>query len=259
MRNLLPALIILVAIFCSIQAEAQIVNIQPLLGPEDRPGFSLELKGGLSHYTGNVELFSGNASLLMRYQLRRHRFISTTSGALAMKNDAQYMNKLFSHLRYQVFFFDWFAWETWVQGAENRFTRLQLRLLAGTGPRFDILRGDVVRLAIGIHYMLEYEQISKAGAYEGEQLEKLAHRSSSYLAFTWNIVENLSLQETVYYQPKLTSPLDDFRIANEVQLTAKVSRYFALGTSFQVRYDHSAPASVKALDTITVATLTTGF
>ncbi len=259
MKILISILTILAAVTTSVSAEAQIVNIQPLLGPQDNPGFSLELKGGLSLYTGNVDLFSGKAGLLMRYQIRRHRFISTTSGALAIKNDAQYMNKLFSHLRYQVFIFDWFAWETWVQGAENRFTRLQLRLLVGTGPRFDVFRGETFRMAIGIHYMLEYERISADGAAQGEQLERLAHRSSSYLSFTWNIVENLSLQETVYAQPRLPDPLGDFRIANEVQLSAKVSRHFALGTSFQLKYDHAAPAQVKALDTITLATLTAGF
>jgi len=258
-RTFLVTLFFLVAATAPGTTAAQIVNIQPLLGPDDLPGFSLELKGGLSLYTGNVDLFSGNASLLMRYQLSRHRIISTTSGALAIKDDAQYMNKLFSHLRYQVFFFDWFAWETWIQGAEDRFTRMRLRLLAGTGPRFDVLRGETFRMAIGVHYMIEFEQISAAGATQGELLEELNHRASSYLTFTWNIVENLSLQETVYAQPKLTDPLGDFRIANEVQLTAKVSRHFGLGTSFQVKYDHASPANIKALDTITLATLTAGF
>lgn len=252
-------LIILAAILVPATASAQIVNIQPLLGPEDRPGFSLELKGGMSLYTGNVDLFSGDASLLMRYQIGQHRIISTTSGALAIKNDAQYMNKAFSHLRYQVFFYDWFGWETWVQGAQDQFTRLRLRLLGGTGPRFDAVRLENFRLAIGIHYMIEYEQLSADGASQGEPLVELNHRASSYLTFTWDIVENLSLQETVYAQPKLTNPFKDFRVSNEVQLSAKVSRYFALGTSFQVKYDHAAPATIKALDTITLATLTAGF
>ena len=259
MRTLFIGLLALIVYAAPTAATAQIVNIQPLLGPESRPGFSLELKGGFSLMTGNVDLFSGQASLLMRYQINQHRIISTTSGALAIKNDAQYMNKLFSHLRYQVFFYDWFAWETWVQGAQNHFTRLRLRVLAGTGPRFDAVRLENFHLAVGIHYMIEYEQISAEGAAPGEPLEELNHRSNTYLTFTWDIVENLSLQETVYVQPKITNPFKDFRVANEVQLTAKVSKYFGLGTSFQVKYDQAAPAGVKALDTITMATLTAGF
>jgi hypothetical protein len=257
--SLILRLTILAAVLVPATASAQIVNIQPLLGPVDRPGFSLEFKGGMSLYTGNVALFSGDAALLMRYQLGRHRIISATRGALAFKNNAQTMNQLFSHLRYQVFFFDWFAWELWGQGAEDQFTRLQLRILGGTGPRFDAVRLPTFRLGIGLHYMLEYERLRAEGAGPGEPLEELNHRASTYLTFTWDIVENLSLQETVYVQPKLTDPLGDFRVSNEVQLTAKVSRYFALGTSFQVKYDSAAPATIEALDTITLATLTAGF
>jgi putative salt-induced outer membrane protein YdiY len=195
----------------------------------------------------------------MRYQAGRHRIISSTAGALAIKDDAQYINKLFSHLRHQVFAFDWFAWETWVQGAENQFTRLNLRVLAGTGPRFDIVRDETLRLAIGIHYMLEFERISADGAAPDESLEEQNHRSNAYLSFAWDIIEDLSIQETIYAQPKLDDPVKDFRLANEIQLTAKVTKHFGLGTSFQMRYDHAAPAHVRALDTVTLATLTAGF
>lgn len=256
MRRMITTIVFIAAAIAPLTAAAQIVNIQPLLGPEDRPGFSAELKGGLSLYAGNVDLFTGNATLLMRYQLGRHRIISTTDGALAIKDDAQYINKLFSHLRHQIFFFDWFAWETWVQGAENRFTRLSLRLLTGTGPRFDIVRNENVRFAMGIHYMFEFEQITADSASPGEDLEELNHRSNTYLTLTWNIVEGLSIQETVYVQPKLTNPFADYRVSNEIQLIAKVTEHFGLGTSFQLRYDHAAPANVRALDTVTLATLT---
>jgi len=258
LRRVLSTLVFLAASLVPSAASAQIVNIQPLLGPEDRPGFSLELSGGMELRTGNVDLFTGKASLLMRYQLGRHRLISTSAGALGIKNDAQYLNNLFSHLRHQVFFFDWFAWETWIQGANNRFTRLRLRLLSGTGPRFDLARLETFRLAIGIHYMLEHETL-RSGVNPNESLNELNHRANTYLTLTWDIIEGLSFQETVYVQPKLTNPFADYRVSNEIQLTAKVTKHFGLGTSFQLRYDHAAPGGVEALDTTTMATLTAGF
>lgn len=258
MRRMIPTIVFIAAAIVPSIAAAQIVNIQPLLGPEDRPGFSLELNGGMELRTGNVDLFTGKASLLMRYQLGRHRFVSTSAGALGIKNDAQYLNNLFSHLRHQVFFFDWFAWETWIQGAENRFTRLRLRALVGTGPRFDVVRREAFHLAAGLHYMLEHETL-EGGGNPDESLNELNHRSNTYLTLTWDMVEGLSLQETVYIQPKLTNPFADFRVSNEIQLTAKVTKHFGLGTSFQLRYDHAAPGDVEALDTTTMATLTAGF
>jgi len=250
--------LILAAGLAPARAEGQIVNIQPLLGPEDRPGFSMELKGGMSLYTGNVDLFTGTAGLLMRYLAGRHRFISASSGALGIRSGAQYINKVFSHLRHQIYPCDRFAWETWVQGAENAFTRLYLRLLVGVGPRFEVVDHEKIRLAAGIHYMFESEQLSAGGAAAGEPLHELNHRSSSYLSVTLNIAGGLSVQETVYVQPRLDDPLGDFRLSNEVQLNAKASDHLALGASFQITWDRAAPAHVEALDSVTLATLTAG-
>jgi hypothetical protein len=239
-------------------AQAQIVNIQPLLGGQGEDGFDLEATGSAELKTGNVDLFVGRAALLMWYFAGSHRVISSSSGELGLKDGAEYLNSTFTHLRYQFYATEWFAWETWVQGASNRFKRLGFRGLAGTGPRFELVRGEAFTMALGIHYMFEHETLRDDLDDPDEGLTETNHRSNSYLTFSWALAPYLSLRETVYFQPLLTDPTGDFRLSNEVQLTAKVNDHLGLGANFQVAYDHAPPADVESLDTALMATLTVG-
>lgn len=234
---------------------AQIVNIQPLLGPATADGFSLELTGSAELKTGNVDLFVGKGGLLMSLSAGQHRVISASSGVLGIKNDAEYLNALFSHLRYQVYFTEAFAWEVWVQGTSDRFKRLSFRGLVGTGPRLELFRSAGFDLAIGLHYMFEMEELRRDDDPD-EPLAEENHRANTYLSFSWDILDQLTLTETVYFQPKLSAPADDFRLANEVRLTAKVHKNFGLGTNFQIAYDHAPPPEVEGLDTALLATIT---
>ncbi len=236
-------------------ATAQIVNIQPLLGPSTKDGFALELTGSVALKTGNVDLFVGTGGLLMSLASGQQRVISASSAELGIKDDAEYTNALFSHLRYQYYFTQAIAWEVWVQGASNKFKRLTFRGLAGTGPRLELLRQEGLSLAIGIHYMFEVEELRRDDDPD-EALSERNHRLNSYLSFSWDIIEQLSLSETVYFQPRLDAFSSDFRVANELQLTAKVTQHFALGTNFAVAYDHEPPPDVEALDTSLLATMT---
>jgi hypothetical protein len=248
-------LLLLIPLLNASPAAAQIVNIQPLLGPATADGFSLELTGSAELKTGNVDLFVGKGGLLMSYFAGDHRIISASSGELGIKNDAEYMNALFSHLRYQVYFTEAFAWECWIQGASNKFKRLSFRGLAGTGPRLELFRGEGFNLAIGLHYMFEVEELRRDDDPE-ESLAETNHRSNTYLSFSWDLLEQLTLTETVYFQPKLNAPADDFRLANEVRLVAKVHKNFGLGANFVVAYDQEPPPQVEGLDTSLLATIT---
>jgi len=253
-RFIIRFLFLLVATTTS-PALAQIVNIQPLLGPATADGFSLELTGSTELKTGNVDLFVGKGGLLMSLSAGKHRVISASSGELGIKNDAEYMNALFSHLRYQVYLSEAFAWETWVQGASNKFKRLSFRGLAGTGPRLELFRRKGFNLAIGIHYMFEIEELRRDDDPD-EPLAEKNHRSNSYLSFSWDILEQLTLTETVYYQPRLDGPMEDYRMANELRLIAKVHKNFGLGTNLVLAYDRDPPPDVEGLDTSLMATIT---
>lgn len=251
---LLPTLVLL--LLWPAFSRAQIVNIQPLLGGEGEEGFDLELTGSIEHKSGNVDLFVGRGSLLMWHLAGPHRVISSSSGELGIKNEAEYLNNTFTHLRHQWYATGWFAWETWIQGATNRFKRIAFRGLAGAGPRFDLFRGVGFSLALGAHYMFEVEELRALGEGPDDDLAERNHRMNSYMTFSWDILPQLSVTETVYFQPRFGEPTRDFRVSNEVQLTARVTDHLGMGTNFQVLYDAASPTAVENLDTSLMATLT---
>jgi putative salt-induced outer membrane protein YdiY len=249
------AIVLLSLVLTARPAKAQIVNIQPLLGHGQQDGHLVEFSGAVEHRTGNLDLFFGKAGLLASYVANRHRVISSSSYELGIKNDAEYVHAAFSHLRYQYYATKLFAWETWVQGASNRFKRLSFRGLAGTGPRLEFFGQGPFRLSMGVHYMFELEEL-RSSPDATDALEEASHRSNSYLSFSWDLLANLVLTETLYFQPRLNAPATDFRLANEVHVTAKVTRHFGLGTTFQVAYDSQPPEAVTRLDTALFASVT---
>jgi len=251
---LLPTLVFL--LLCPALSRAQIVNIQPLLGGEGEEGFDLELTGSVEHKSGNVDLFAARSTLLMWYIAGAHRVISSSSGEMATKNGVEYLNNTFTHLRYQLYATRWFAWETWLQGATNRFKRIGFRGLAGTGPRIDLFRSSGFTMAIGAHYMFEFEELRASSDSPDDVLNERNHRMNSYLTICWDVLPQLRVTETAYFQPRFGEPTRDFRVSNELQLTARVTDHLGLGTSFQVLYDAAPPTTVDDLDTSLMATLT---
>ena len=130
-------------------ADAQIVNVQPLMNSgEEVDGFQGEIAASLTLKTGNVDLLLGTGSALLTYRIGAHKLISSSTAELGIEGDDTFVERVFTHLRHQVTILDWLTWETYGQVATDRFRRLSLRGLAGTGPRFSIVEGPAVAFAV---------------------------------------------------------------------------------------------------------------
>jgi hypothetical protein len=247
-------------------AAAQIVNIQPLVTRADKEGFQGEFTGSLKLQTGNSELFLVDAGLLGLYGKGIHRLISSSSVALGYRGgvdaDSRFLQRLFTHLRWQVRLPRLVTWETYAQAAQDRFRRLTLRVLGGTGPRFDFIEGNAVSLALGLAYMLEHERLSatelSSGATDPGSSET-NHRASLYLSARFAIAPLFSFIHSSYFQPLLTDPFGDFRFSSETGLAIRVRRRLSIAIVFSVAFDSDPPAEVKKTDTTTDVKLAVSF
>ncbi len=235
------------------RAEAQIVNVQPLLkSPE--PGFRGALGGSLTWKTGNVDLLLTKGTVFVRYLRGAHLLLSSSRGELGLKSGDDFLERLFSHLRWQWRFVDAVTWETYGQVASDRFKRLRLRALAGTGPRFQLLDGEAGSLAVAVSYMFEHEQLGASDAADSERVED-NHRLSMYLTGEVKLDDRLSVLHTTYVQPRLDAPLDDVRVLSETTLRVKLTERLGLGVGVVFAYDSAPPMDVKLLDTATDVSL----
>ncbi|MEZ4266693.1 MAG: DUF481 domain-containing protein [Myxococcota bacterium] len=248
------------------RAAAQIVNVQPLVTRADKEGFQGELTGSLKLQTGNSQLFLVDAGLLALYGKGIHRLISSSSASLGYRgginDESRFLQRLFTHLRWQVRLPRLVTWETYAQAAQDRFRRLSLRVLGGTGPRFDFIEGNAVSLALGLSYMLEHERLSSTELSDGTTdpgVSETNHRASLYLSARFSIAPAFSFIHSSYFQPLLTDPFGDFRFSSETGLAIAVTKRLSIAIVFAVSFDSEPPAEVKKTDTTTDVKLAVAF
>ena len=234
-------------------ASAQIVNVQPLLKSAE-PGFRGAVGGSLTWKTGNVDLLLTKGTVFLRYLQGAHLFLSSSRGELGIKNGDDFLERLFSHARWQWRLGDVVTWETYGQVASDRFKRLRLRGLAGTGPRFRLLDGEAGSLAVAVSYMFEHEQLGASDAADSERVEN-NHRLSMYVTGELKLDQRLSILHTTYFQPRLDAFIEDFRLLSETTLNVKLTSRLGLGVGFVLAYDSAPPMGVKPLDTATDVSL----
>lgn len=254
------ALVVAAAVLCSVgfaqRAEAQIVNVQSLIG-EIKEGVSGGVDASADWRTGNVALLILSGAGTLRYKHDKDLVFAIVKGDYGKLigdgvPDTKFMKKTFEHVRYRRAFHPRVTGEAFVQNEADEFRRLLLRALVGVGPRFTIVAEPSVFVAAGVAYMFEYEKIREdmeldAGATQSN------HRLSSYAVVSIGPNDKIKVGDTVYFQPRVDDP-GDFRLLNELSLLSKISTHVAIKTAFVLAYDTSPPDKIKKLDT----TLQTG-
>jgi hypothetical protein len=241
--RLLVALLLL-----SSAAEAQIVNVQPLLAKHEmHPGLGLSLESSLDWRTGNVNLLLFAANLVARYRQGRHHVFVLGHAEVGIKGGERFLSKDLEHLRYRVAVYGPLDFETYLQHDRDEFRRLALRVVWGGGPRLRILMTRRYEAAVAASYLGEYQQLRDddkpdAGA------TRLMHRVSTYATFVVRLGSRFSLAETVYAQPRIGLPRD-VRLLEEVELLGNLTQHLSLKLAWTLAYDNVPPIGVEPLDT----------
>jgi putative salt-induced outer membrane protein YdiY len=229
-------------------ATAQIVNVQSRIG-EVPQGFSGQLEGTLDWRTGNVDLLATAGAATLRYRHDRHLAFAIARGEYGRSGEPsrRFMARTFAHLRYRRELTPLVAIEGFGQHELDRFRRLELRALVGAGPRFTLLSGGTFGLALGTAYMLEREALDDNPDASDAGRSTTTHRLSSYAIFSIKANENVSLVNTIYFQPAFADP-GDLRLLEELSLVAKLSGWLAVKTAYALAYDAAPPSLLESTD-----------
>jgi len=248
-------------VLCSASANvnARVVNVQSLIRPDMPEGLQGEVGGSVNYRTGNIDLLLAKTSLLASVRSGDHVVISSSLAELGVKGGDDFMERVFSHLRYQWILTPSVTWETFGQIATDRFKRLKLRGLGGTGPRMALVQGAAVSVALGLAYMFETEELNGSETLSDGGDTDQAHRLSSYLTAKFMLSPDIGLLNTAYYQPRFDDFSGDWRLLNQLDVSLKLSEKFALVVGYEVSYDTAPPEAIKELDTSTNVKLVVGF
>jgi hypothetical protein len=155
------------------------------------------------------------------------------------------VKKSFAHIRDNYEFTDFFWWEEFVQSETDRFRRIQIRALLGTGPRFALFESHKwVELHAGLSYMLEYTSIDPSA----EILEPaLVHRLNQYVALVLRPDERIVFSSITYYQPRFDE-WTDAHVLNVSSVEMKVTPILNSRIDATTRYESVVAQGVKRAD-----------
>ncbi len=234
-RLIIPALWLL----CSVSASAQIVNIERQRISTDTSGWFGHAAGSFSGSKSTKSILSVSARTLLEYKSRSTNdlWLLITELSLIKSASEKFSNTGFGHLRYNRKIGKAIRWEVFTQIQYNSLTKIDKRILLGTGPRFKLTQFDQARFYLGVAYMYEYEELLDPLVYHKD------HRASSYFSFTLTPAETVSFVSTLYVQP-LLKDARDYRLSNESTLVLGITKKLNLNASFKYAFDSRPPEGV---------------
>ena len=228
---------------------AQIVNVQGALAkPPEHDGTTAQLELKIDWREGNNSLFDVGGSGTVLVKRGKLLALAIARGEYGRGAGTTFKQKSFEHVRARYTLDRRWRWEAFAQHESDRFRRLTVRGVVGTGPALQLVRDDHVNLHAGLAYMLEIERFDDRDGTTDAGARFRQHRASFYLTGTQKISETVEVVETVYVQPRIDEP-SDVRLLGEISITTKLSKHIALTDGFTVAYDRTPPEGIKRFDT----------
>lgn len=230
-------------------AEAQIVNVQGALAkPPDKDGLIGQVELKLDWREGNNSLIDMGATGSVLMKRGRLLGLAIVRAEYGRSPGLTFKRKTFEHLRLRATLDCRWKWEAFGQHEQDRFRRLTVRTLAGTGPAVQLADEKKFSVLAGAAYMLEYELFDERMDVTDSGARAFSHRASFYATGTESLGEIASIAQTIYVQPRIDDP-GDLRVLGEISVTSKLSKHVALVDGLTVAYDRTPPQGIKRYDT----------
>lgn len=221
---------------------AQIVNIESQRIQSDTTGWLGNIGTSFLFEKNAVQVLNIGATAHVEYKSKKSLYLFLVNYNF-LKGDGQTLNNsFFYHLRYNYKLNNWLRWEVFTQLQQNRINGIELRFLAGTGPRFKVAGNKKVSLYAATAAMYEYEKEQTVPVVYHREL-----RSSSYVSLTYDPVKNAEIIGTVFYQP-LYSNFGDYRLLNEISIKLKFVKHLSFNASWYYLFDSKPAATIPKLN-----------
>ena len=220
-------------LFISINAIGQIVNI------EDKRSTFTDSIGW--HETGDLsgqwkknkqEIFNIKAGFQVEFQYKKRILMSISRVNFARVGDDNFINEGFQHLRYTRLINKRLGFEAFGQAQYNEQLSLKLRILFGSGMRFNICQ-EKSKCNLGLSLMYEYDE-------ETDDITNRDFRLNSYFSAAIPFSDKVKLYSTSYYQP-LINNFNDFRLSSQSKLVMTITKKLSATITFSILYDSRAP------------------
>jgi len=222
----------------SVSSFSQILNVERLRKATDTTGWSGSVAFDFTLARSVNDFFIVANNIHVQYKLTKHLFLLKNQLRFVKIEGENFSNNGITHLRYNYKWKPKITWEAFVQGQYNKVSKIDLRLLAGTGPRFKLSKLENYKFYLGTLIMYEHEELSDGSTTSRD------FRGSAYFSFSMYPNDIFSFVSTTYYQP-LLNDLGDYRIASESSVAIKAFKNFAVKMTYLFTYDETPAEGIQ--------------
>ncbi len=217
-------------ILISISSYSQILNVESLRKVSDTTSWygSAAIDFTLTRDVNDFFIIAND--IHVQYKLTKHLFLLKNQLRFVKIEGDDFSNNGITHLRYNYKWKPRITWEAFIQGQYNKVSKIDLRLLVGSGPRFKLSKSENYNLYLGTLAMYEHEELADGSATSRN------FRGSTYISFSFYPNDIFSLVSTTYYQP-LFSDISDYRISSESSMGIKAFKHFVFKITYLFTYD----------------------
>jgi hypothetical protein len=239
-----PSYALAVALLVSPHASAQ-VNVEPLRQQVAEDGFGARLRASLTSYAGNTRGLILGGAALMGMRTHQHLAYVDLSSDYTRLNGEVSVAKWFAHARHNYQLLPWLWWEEFGQLESDRFRRVTVRELIGTGPRFGLYQTEAFETFYGASYMYEHTVLTTSDRRPVGQGG--VHRFNNYVAVTLRAHERVSLSSVTYFQPRFDRP-SDLTLLSVSSAIFTITDRLKSRVDATVRYESVTPSDVTSGD-----------
>ncbi len=207
--------IVYISTFLTISIVWCQVNTESMRSDDKLPGLSHNLALDFSYFSGNAEIIQLMGSYRMDYLLQScwYGFLSGQYNRAFEKDQEDFSNRGFIHFRSARPVMFRIDIEGFLQKEKNHFINLENRELFGGGLRIN----QFEKLYFGVGFMHEKEK------YNDNPQKHNFIKSTNYINYKTNILQNAELQNVIYYQFNVEE-LGYYRILWDGNLSVYTSR-----------------------------------
>ena len=227
-----------------------IVNTEKLY-QNDTSKFGIVFEPGIDIQTGNTNVTEYYGTLNMFYRPHKLLNITTVAGTdVLQENKVSIIQEYFGQFRVLQKLSDKWSVFEFAQLQSSKNLLLLNRRLTGVSGRFNTFNADSSKFQLDLSFGAIYEQekldansLTNFEFYQNK-IQTDVFRLSIIKTLSYEFNENVSISNTVYYQPILVG-MNDYRVLNETDVALGIMSWLDLNLNWTIRYDSTPPDVLK--------------
>lgn len=233
--------------FCTLNAPVQaITNIEFVRDQSSGKDFYAQIEASLDGESGNQSTDTLGTSVSLAWDDNGSHFITVLDHLWRKDTGNVEVNQSFAHIRYtkEVKNDSGNHLEFFVQGQRDRFRNIESRVLMGAGYRKTLFNEYNNRFnAFGLGAFFESEESVDSFLSDDHKQWRL----SAYWHHKQPINETIRVENVIYLQPSLADA-SEFRLHDEIRITAEVTKSLSYGFNATYSYNSDPIGDVKRYD-----------